>query len=117
MAASRPGLRSFLVEAYIPASDLDDAAAAGMRLLDAAAELRAGGEAITFASGIVLVGDELALYMFRSTAAGTVERALASAGIGYDRIAESVPLNLRDWSATARTRRSAVSARGSGTRR
>lgn len=120
MAAARVRLRSFLVEAYVPASDQAHANAAGRRLEDATAGLRAEGRPISLVSGMVLVDDELALYLFRSRAAATVADALSNAGIAYDRIAESVPLRLRDLASPVTEQPAApaaVIARGARDRR
>lgn len=95
VTAPSGALRSFLVEAYLPAADRPHVATSARRLRRAAADLRAAGAAITFDSGLVLIDDELTFYLFHSATLATVERALASAGIRFDRIAEASRLDLR----------------------
>jgi hypothetical protein len=95
MAKPRSGLRSFVVEAYMPAREQLESADIRARLDSAAAALESAGTAIRFLSGELLPEDEVAFFVFSARTRRAVETALAEAGVGFERIAESVPLKRR----------------------
>ena len=87
-------MRSFVVEAYLPAAEQGGAESAARRLRDAATAMREAGAAVTFESGLLLADDELVLFLFRSRTSEAVAKALMRASVRYDRIAESVAVGL-----------------------
>ena len=122
MDQSRRAWRSFLVEAYLPAGGEATAQSIGHRLRDVTASLGASGTPIRFESGLLIPGDEVVFYLFRSPTLVAVNTALADAGVTYDRIAEAVPLEpssaaLAGGSEAAPATLGTVTSRGAAPRR
>jgi len=87
--------RTFVVECYQQANRRRAAVSAGSRLRESAATLREGGRAIRYVGALEVPQDEVIFHVFESATSGAVEEACRTAGLVFERIVESIAVNLR----------------------
>jgi hypothetical protein len=87
-----PGSSTFLVEHYWPGVTVESFRAAAERVGEAADALAREGAAIRFLHSTVVPADEAAFCAFDAASAALVEEAYARAGVGFERLVETVEL-------------------------
>ncbi len=86
--------RTFLVERYSPGLDRVAVVAEAERARAASAELRASGAGIDYVGAVLVPQDEVVFHLFRSPDADLVRDVIMRAGLTFERVVESVVLEL-----------------------
>jgi hypothetical protein len=96
MPLSAPGgaNRTFLVECYAPGIDAQDVSAAAARARQAAGTLFETGIQLHYLGALFVAADEVVFHAFSATDRADVERASTTAGLQFERIVESVSVDV-----------------------
>jgi len=89
---TEPELRTFLVEHYWPGVTPGEFEEAAERVRVAAGALAREGRPIRFLHSTLVPEDELGFCALAAESRGAVEEAYARAGVGFDRVVESLEL-------------------------
>ena len=84
------GHARYLVEAYVPRSDVGEARAAGRDACAAAEELSDEGTHVRYVRSTFLPNDETCFYVFEAASEEAVREVCRRAGIGPGRIVRAV---------------------------
>lgn len=87
---------TYLVECFVPGSDPAAVEAAGLRMTEAAAELRAEGRDVEYLRAILVPGDELVFHVLAASDSEAVEEASRRAHVEFERVVESVAVDAPD---------------------
>jgi hypothetical protein len=93
-------LRTFLVECYSPGATAKGAAVAGARLRAAATEMRRAGGEVEYAGSLLVAEDEVVIHVFHARDAELVRNAVAATEVAWERVVESIAIDL-EWSPAA----------------
>jgi hypothetical protein len=88
--------RTFIVECYAPGIDEAAVAAAVARARAAVARLAAGGDQIEYEGAVLVAEDEVVFHTFGADRPEVVERASLEAGLGHERVVESIAIDGKD---------------------
>ncbi|MBA3234606.1 MAG: hypothetical protein H0T59_01270 [Chloroflexi bacterium] len=86
--------RTFLVECYSPGIDRAGVEAEADRARGASAELRDSGVGVDYVGAVLVPQDEVVFHLFRSPDAAIVRDVFARAGLAFERVVESVVLEM-----------------------
>jgi hypothetical protein len=95
--ATDPGtsrLRNFLVECYVPGVHADEVAAAGDRARAASEGLQRAGSQVEYVRALLVPLDEVVFHLFLAQDAGLVREVAARAALAYERIVESMVVEM-----------------------
>jgi hypothetical protein len=87
---------AFLVECFAPVSEEDPVTG---RVMEACAEMRAGGVEVRYVGALVVPHDELAFHVFAARDADSVVETGRRAGLRIERVVPAVALGFTDASA------------------
>ncbi len=82
------GMKTYLVESYVPELDQAAAARTASSLSAATAQLRARGAAIELLSSFAVLTEETCFSLFSATGPADVHKAAELARVAYDHLAE-----------------------------
>lgn len=83
-------MAEFLVEAYVPRSDMAGAERGAERARAAAEQLSGAGEPVRYVRSIFVPEDETCFYLFEAVSAGAVRKAAERAALRVERITSAV---------------------------
>ncbi len=83
-------MQSYLVEAYLPPFQADEARSAGRRARAAAEELSREGRAVRYVRTTFLPDDEMCFHVFEAASADVVEEVSRRAALGHARIVPAI---------------------------
>ena len=86
--------RTFLVECYLPGIVPAEVAAAGERARSAAEAERNLGHQVEYLGAILVNGDEVVFHRFAATDAEVVETVCRTAGLRFERVVESIDVEV-----------------------
>jgi hypothetical protein len=89
-----PSKQTYLVECFVPGSDRNAVEAAGLRVQEAAADLRAEGRDVDYLRAILVPGDEVVFHVFAAADVATVREASRRAEVEYERVVASVAVDV-----------------------
>lgn len=88
--------QTYLVECFVPGSDRAAVEAAGQRMREAIADLRAEGCEVEYLRAILVPGDEVVFHVFAAPDASAVREASRRADVDFERVVESVAFDAGD---------------------
>jgi hypothetical protein len=88
------GSETYAVECYSPAIDRPAVEGSAALANRATAELRKRGDAVEYMGALLVPGDEVVFYLFRSPSPDVVREASDRAGIEFERVLESIAIGL-----------------------
>jgi hypothetical protein len=80
---------TFAVECYSPAIDRKAVEDAAARTIGLTAERRGRSDPVEYLGAVLVPGDEMVFYLFRSASAAAVREVSAGAGLEFERVLES----------------------------
>jgi hypothetical protein len=86
---------TYMVEAYMPRSQVHEARAAGRRARAAAEELSREGIPVRYVRTMFLPDDETSFHLFDALSAGVVEEVCRRAQLGHGRVVAAVEVCAR----------------------